>query len=127
MLQTEVQSVLGGTIGAGVGSLTYDTLNEQVGVQIASALADDLSEIPEGEVERDQLVNAAVAMKNALLFNAGASVLSPFFFGPMARGIRNAFGTVGPKQKELAQFARDKGLPLPMLSALKKVKELFQD
>ena len=33
---------------------------------IASALADDLSEIPEGEVERDQLVNAAVAMKNAM-------------------------------------------------------------
>ena len=62
LLKTEVQSILLGTAGAGVGSLTYDTLNEQAGVSIASALADDLSEIPEGEVERDQLVNAAVAM-----------------------------------------------------------------
>jgi hypothetical protein len=125
LLKTEVQSVLGGTVGAGVGSLTYDTLNEQVGVEIASALADDLSEIPEGEVERDQLVNAGVAMKNALMWNAGASVLSPFFFGPLARRIRNAFGTVGPKQKELAEFARDKGLPLPMLSALKEGQGTF--
>ncbi len=120
LLKTEVQSVLGGTAGAGVGALTYDTLNEQVGVKIASALADDLSEIPEGEVERDQLVNAGVAMKNAMMWNTGASLLSPFIFGPMGKMVKKAFGTVGPKQKELAEFARDKGLPLPLLSALKE-------
>jgi len=120
LLKTEVQSILGGTLGAGVGSLTYDTLNEQVGVQVASALADDLSEIPEGEVERDQLVNAGVAMKNAMMWNTGASLLTPFLSGPFSRMMRAAFGTVGPKQKELAQFARDKGLPLPLLSALKE-------
>jgi len=120
LLKTEVQSVLGGTLGAGAGSLTYDTLNEAAGTQIAAALADDLSEIPEGEVERDQLVNAGVAMKNALMWNTGASVLSPFIFGPMGKGIKKLFGTVGPKQKELAQFARDKGLPLPLLSGLKE-------
>lgn len=120
LLKTEVQSILGGTAGAGAGALTYDTLNEQVGVQVASALADDLSEIPEGEVERDQLVNAGVAMKNALMWNTGASLLSPFIFGPMGKAVKKAFGTVGPKQKELAEFARDKGLPLPLLSALKE-------
>lgn len=125
LLQTEVQSILGGTIGAGAGALTYDVLNEQAGVEIAAALADDLSEIPEGEVERDQLTNAAVAMKNALLFNTGASLLSPFVFGPFGRGLKRAFGTVGPKQKELATFARDKGLPLPMLSALKEGQGTF--
>ena len=125
LLQTEVQSILGGTIGAGVGALTYDVLNEQAGVEIASALADDLSEIPEGEVERDQLTNTAVAMKNALMFNAGASLLTPFVFGPFGRLLKNAFGTVGPKQKELATFARDKGLPLPMLSALKEGQGTF--
>ena len=125
LLQTEVQSILGGTIGAGVGALTYDVLNEQAGVEIASALADDLSEIPEGEVERDQLTNTAVAMKNALMFNAGASILTPFVFGPFGRLLKNAFGTVGPKQKELATFARDKGLPLPMLSALKEGQGTF--
>ena len=120
LLKTEVQSILGGTVGAGVGSLTYDTLNEAAGTQIAAALADDLSEIPEGEVERDQLVNAGVAMKNALMWNTGASLLSPFIFGPMGKGIKKLFVTVGPKQKELAQFARDKGLPLPLLSGLKE-------
>jgi len=125
LLKTEVQSILGGTAGAGVGALTYDTLNEQVGVQVASALADDLSEIPEGDVERDQLVNAGVAMKNAMMWNTGASLLSPFIFGPMGKMVRKAFGTVGPKQKELAQFARDKGLPLPLLSALKEGQGTF--
>jgi len=37
----------------------------------------------------------------------------------MAKGIRNLFGTVGPDQKKLAEFARDKGLPIPLLSAMK--------
>jgi hypothetical protein len=120
LLKTEVQSILGGTIGAGAGALTYDVLNEQAGVEVAAALADDLSEIPEGEVNRDPLVNAGVAMKNAMMWNTGASLLSPFIFGPFGRMMSKAFGTVGPKQKELAQFARDKGLPLPMLSALKE-------
>ena len=125
LLKTEVQSILGGTLGAGAGALTYDTLNEQAGLQIATALGDDLSEIPEGEVERDQLVNAGVAMWNAAKWNTGASLLSPFLFGPMGKMIRKAFGTVGPKQKELAQFARDKGLPLPLLSALKEGQGTF--
>jgi len=125
LLKTEVQSILGGTAGAGAGALTYDTLNEQVGVQVASALADDLSEIPEGDVERDQLVNAGVAMKNAMMWNTGASLLTPFIFGPMGSMMKKAFGTVGPKQKELAQFARDKGLPLPLLSALKEGQGTF--
>jgi len=125
LLKTEVQSILGGTAGAGVGALTYDTLNEQAGVQIASALADDLSEIPEGDVERDQLVNAGVAMKNAMMWNTGASLLSPFIFGPMGKMVRKAFGAGGAKQKELAQFARDKGLPLPLLSALKEGQGTF--
>ena len=120
LLKTEVQSILGGTIGAGAGALTYDVLNEQAGVEVAAALADDLSEIPEGEVNRDPLVNAGVAMKNAMMWNTGASLLSPFIFGPFGRMMSKAFGTVGPKQKELAQFARDKGLPLPILSALKE-------
>ena len=43
----------------------------------------------------------------------------------MGKIARLSFGTVGPKQKELAQFARDKGLPLPMLSALKEGQGLL--
>jgi len=64
-------------------------------------------------------------MKNAMLWNTGASLLSPFLFSPISKGIRNLFGTVGPKQKELAQFARDKGLPLPLLSGLKEGQGTF--
>ena len=117
--RTELYSVLGGTAGAGAGAITYDVLNETAGVKIASAIGDDLSEIKQSEVDRDIVTNAAVAMKNAFYWNAGAAALGPFIFGPMAKGIRNLFGTVGPDQKKLAEFARDKGLPIPLLSAMK--------
>ena len=50
--RAEVYSVLGGTAGAGAGAVTYDLLNETAGTQVASALGDDLSEIPSGEVDR---------------------------------------------------------------------------
>jgi hypothetical protein len=118
--KAEVYSVLGGTAGAGAGAVTYDLLNETAGTQIASALGDDLSEIPPGEVDRNTLTNAGVAMKNALYWNAGAAALTPFIFGPLGKLGRKLFGTVGKEQKELAQFARDKGLPVPLLSAMKQ-------
>ena len=60
-----------------------------------------------------------------MMWNTGASLLTPFIFGPMGSMMKKAFGTVGPKQKELAQFARDKGLPLPLLSALKEGQGTF--
>ena len=118
--RAEVFSVLGGTAGAGAGAVTYDLLNETAGTQIATALGDDLSEIPAGEVDRDTLTNAGVAMKNALYWNAGAAALTPFIFGGLGKLGRTLFGTVGKDQKELAMFARDKGLPLPLLSAMKQ-------
>jgi len=118
--RAEVYSVLGGTAGAGAGAVTYDLLNEAAGVQIASALADDLSEVPKSEVDRDTLTNASVAMKNALMFNAGAAAVTPLFFGALGKFGRYLFGTVGKEQKELAQFARDKGLPIPLLAAMKQ-------
>ena len=118
--RAEIYSVLGGTAGAGAGAVTYDLLNETAGTQIASALGDDLSEIPPGEVDRNTLTNAGVAMKNALYWNAGAAALTPFIFGPLGKLGRKLFGTTGKEQKELAQFARDKGLPIPLLSAMKQ-------
>ena len=118
--RAEVYSVLGGTAGAGAGAVTYDLLNETAGTQVASALGDDLSEIPSGEVDRNTLTNAGVAMKNALYWNAGAAALTPFIFGPLGKLGRKLFGTVGKEQKELATFARDKGLPIPLLSAMKQ-------
>jgi hypothetical protein len=71
-------------------------------------------------VDRDTLTNAAVAMKNALAWNAGAAAVTPLIFGTLGKFGRYLFGTTGKEQKELAQFARDKGLPIPLLSAMKQ-------
>ena len=117
--KTEALSVLGGTVGAGAGAVTYDVLNETAGVKIGAALGDDLAEVKQSEVDRDIATNAGVAMWNALKWNAGAAALSPFIFGPLGKGIAKVFGTVGPDQRRLAEYARDKGLPIPMLSAMK--------
>ena len=40
--RAEVYSVLGGTAGAGAGSVTYDMLNETVGVAAMDAIASDM-------------------------------------------------------------------------------------
>jgi len=124
LLKTEVQSVLGGTVGAGIGAFTYDTLNEQAGVEIAAALADDLSEIPEGDVERDQLTNTAVAMKNAMLWNTGASLLSPFLFSPISKGIRNLFGT-GTKAKRISTICKRQRFTITIVIWIKRRTRYF--
>ena len=118
--RAEVYSVLGGSAGAGTAAVSYDLLNETVGQQIAGAISDDLATIPRKEIDRDTLTNAAYATRNALLWNSGAAALSPFIFGPLGKLGRKLFGTVGPEQAELAKYARDKGLPIPLMSAMKQ-------
>ena len=58
--KTEALSVLGGTVGAGAGAVTYDVLNETAGVKIGAALGDDLAEVKQSEVDRDIATNAGV-------------------------------------------------------------------
>ena len=57
-------------------------------------------------------------MKTAAYWNTGASLLTPLIAGPLGKLGRHLFGTTGPKQKELAEFARDKGLPIPLIQAM---------
>ena len=109
---------MGGTAGAGVGSVTYDVLNEQAGTLIASTITDEFADIPQQKIDNDILLNAADATKNALMWNAGAAALTPFISGPIGKLGSKLFGTKGAKAKELAQYARDKGLPLPLNTAI---------
>jgi hypothetical protein len=58
------------------------------------------------------------AAKNSLYWGAGASALLPIA-GGFAKGVKSLFGLKGDKALELAQFAYDKGLPIPLLAAMK--------
>ena len=116
--RAEIYSILGGTAGAGAGSITYDMLNEQAGTFIASQISDQFADLKPGEVDADITLNALNEMKSALMWNAGASLLTPLIAGPLGKAGKKLFGTTGAKQKELAEYARDKGLPIPLIQAM---------
>jgi hypothetical protein len=63
--RAEVYSVLGGTAGAGAGSVTYDMLNETVGIAAMDAIASDLENMSPKEVNTDMMANAADSMFTA--------------------------------------------------------------
>jgi len=116
--RAELYSVLGGSVGAGTGSVTYDMLNEQAGLTIANAITDEFADLPDRDIDQDILLNAAQATKTAAYWNAGAAALTPFISGPLGKLGSKLFGTKGAKAKELAEYARDKGLPLPLNTAI---------
>ena len=116
--RAEAYSVLGGSVGAGAGSVTYDMLNEQAGLTIANAITDEFADLPDRDIDQDILLNAAQATKTAAYWNAGAAALTPFISGPLGKLGNKLFGTKGTKAKELAEYARDKGLPLPLNTAI---------
>ena len=113
--RTEIYSVLGGTGGAGVGSITYDMLNETVGVQAMDAIANDLENMTPREVNTNMLSNAADSMFTALAWNAGAATLTPFITKGLGKVGRAMIGAKSKEAKELVGIARDKGLPIPMV------------
>jgi hypothetical protein len=51
--RAEIYSVLGGTAGAGVGSVSYDMLNEQAGVFLSSQITDAFADLKPEEIEAD--------------------------------------------------------------------------
>ena len=116
--RAELYSVLGGTAGAGAGSITYDMLNEQAGMMIANAITDDFRDIPEKEIDQNILSNAARATKTAAYWNAGAAALTPFIMGPLGKAAVKLFGAKSEKAARLSEFARDKGLPLPLMTGI---------
>ena len=113
--RTEIYSVLGGTAGAGAGSITYDMLNETVGVQAMDAIANDLENMTPREVNTNMLANAADSMFSALAWNAGAATLTPFITKGLGKVGRAVIGAKSKDAKELVNIARDKGLPIPMV------------
>ena len=116
--RAELYSVLGGTVGAGTGSITYDMLNEQIGINIASAITDEFRDLPDKEIDKNILANAARATKDAAMFNAGAAALTPFLFGPLGKLTAKLFGAKSDKAARLAEYTRDKGLPLPLMTGI---------
>ena len=116
--RAELYSVLGGTAGAGTGSITYDMLNEQAGMTIANAITDQFRDIPEREIDQDILSNSFRATKNAAYWNAGAAALTPFIFGPLGKLTGKLFGAKSEKAVRLSEFAKEKGLPLPLMTGI---------
>ena len=116
--RAEIYSVLGGTAGAGAGSITYDMLNEQAGITIANAITDDFRDLPEKEIDQNILANSLRATKNAAMWNAGAAALTPFIFGPLGKLTAKLFGAKSEKALRLSEFAKEKGLPLPVMTGI---------
>ena len=113
--KAEVYSVLGGTAGAGAGSVTYDMLNETVGVAAMDAIASDMENMKPQEVNTDMMANAADSMFTALAWNAGAATLTPVITKGLGKVGRLMIGAKSKDAKELVNIARDKGLPVPMV------------
>ena len=113
--RTEIKSVLGGTLGAGVGSVSYDALNETAGIAAMDAIASDLENMSPREVDTDVMANAADAMFTALAWNAGAATLTPVITKGFGKLGRLAIGAKSKDAKQLVNIARDKGLPIPLV------------
>jgi len=114
--RAEVYSVLGGTAGAGAGSVTYDMLNETVGIAAMDAIASDLENMSPKEVNTDMMANAADSMFTALAWNAGAATLTPVITKGLGKVGRLMIGAKSKDAKELVNIARERGgLPIPMV------------
>ena len=115
----ELGTAVAGTAGAGVGDLAYTAADTILGEDIYNGIMEDLSEIPYKPPEKlNAIESALVSMKNAALFNAAATGITPLFMA-LGKGLNKIFGTTGAAQKKYAEFARDKGLDAPLLGFLR--------
>ena len=99
--RAEVYSVLGGTAGAGAGSVTYDMLNETVGVAAMDAIASDMENMKPQEVNTDMMANAADSMFTALAWNAGAATLTPVITKGLGKVGRLMIGAKSKDAKDI--------------------------
>ena len=114
--RAEMYSVLGGTAGAGAGSITYDILNETAGIAAMDAIASDLENMSPREVNTDIMANALDATFTAAAWNAGAATLTPLILKGFGKVGRLAIGAKSKDAKQLVNIARDKGgLPIPLV------------
>ena len=119
LAKTEIQSLAGGVLGAGAGVQAYDLVNKSVGKDLAIAIQSDLADLKPQEVESDTTLATVEAMKNSLLWGGVGTAMLPVL-GMAGRGVKNLFGVKGPKALELAQYAQEKGLPIPLIAGMDK-------
>jgi hypothetical protein len=117
LAKTELQSLAGGALGAGAGVQAYDLVNKSIGKDLAVAIQSDLAELKPQEVESDTTLATVEAMKNSLLWGGVGTAMLPVL-GMAGRGVKSLFGVKGPKALELAQYAQEKGLPIPLLAGM---------
>ena len=113
--KTEILSVLGGSAGAGAGSITFDMLNETAGVYAMNAIQEDLKDQTPREVNTNMLSNAMDATFTAAAWNAGAATLTPFILKSFGKLARLSIGAKSKDSKELVSIASETGLPLPLV------------
>lgn len=118
--KTEIYSVLGGTAGAGAGSITYDLLNETAGAFVLDAIQEDLKDVSPREVNTDILNNAMDATFTSFVWNAGAATLTPVILSGLGKVGRLAIGAKSPQAKELIEIGREKGFPVPLVMTAKE-------
>jgi hypothetical protein len=119
LAKTELQSIAGGVIGSGAGVQTYDFVNKSVGKDLAIAIQSDLADLKPQEVESDTTLATVEAMKNSFYWGLGGTAMLPIL-GAFGKQAKKLFGATGPKALELAQYAQEKGLPLPLIAGLDK-------
>ena len=118
--RTEIYSVLGGTAGAGAGSIGYDVLNETAGAFVLDAIQEDMKDVTPREVNTDILNNAMDATYSAFLWNFGAATLTPIILSSFGKIGRLAIGSKSPQAKELIEIGREKGFPVPLVMTAKE-------
>jgi len=114
---TELKSLGFGALGAGAGVQTYDLINKSVGKDLAVAIQSDLAQLKPQEVESDTTLATLEAMKNSLYWGAAGTAMLPIL-GMAGRGVKSLFGVKGPKALELAEYAQEKGLPIPLIAGM---------
>lgn len=117
LAKTQLQSIGGSVLGAGAAIPTYDLVNRSFGKDIAVAINSDLANIPNHEVDRDTTMATLEAMKNTAYWSAAGTALNPVI-GMFGSGARSLFGLKGEKALELAQYANEKGLPVPLVTGM---------
>ena len=114
---TELQSLAGGALGAGAGVQVYDLVNKSVGKDLAIAIQSDLANLKPQEVESDTTLATVEAMKNSLFWGGVGTAMLPVL-GMAGKGVKSLFGVKGPKALELAEYAQQKGLPIPLIAGM---------
>jgi hypothetical protein len=117
LAKVEAMSLAGGALGAGAGVQAYDLVNKSVGKDLAIAIQSDLADLKPQEVESDTTLATVEAMKNSLFWGGVGTAMLPVL-GMAGKGVKSLFGVKGPKALELAQYAQQKGLPIPLIAGM---------